>query len=126
VPSNLLVHHRREDEIPALPKLARGWRDRAGPVMLEAEAKRRITDVIPLDEQIASLHEVQDFIVKYGTDVAKWPVEARNRKAEIDQKLNYIHEVRARASAHSKAVPANPVSDKIWPTRLRQGWTENR
>jgi hypothetical protein len=114
LPMSVLV---REAYDP-VPVLAEDWRARAGSLVVEAEAKRRIDEALPLSEQIGALREMISFIVQYGVNVSEWPAAATARKAELDELWNYIDEIRERARAHMPAIPPNPVSDKVWPRRL--------
>jgi hypothetical protein len=114
VPMSALVR----DPIDKLFYLAEDWQQRAGPSMLDAEVKRRIEEIMPISEQISTLHETVNNIIKHGADHAKWPLEARGRKAEIDELWNYVAAVKERARAHAPNIPRDPGSDKIWPPRI--------
>jgi hypothetical protein len=103
-----------------VPKLAADWRTKAGKAITESEAKRRVDEVLPLTEQVSSLRETVELIVQHGADLATWPAEAKTRKAEIDNKWTYVDAVHERARAMS-VTPHNPVSDKVWPTRIKTG-----
>jgi hypothetical protein len=107
----------RDPEYRRPPRLARDWRDRAGSLPVEAEANRRVEDVLPAADQAATLHELVDLIIKHGTDVSKWPTDAKNRKAEIDEAWTYVRGVRSRARS-LKSAPPDLASDKAWPTRI--------
>jgi hypothetical protein len=100
------------------PMLAADWRQKAGAMPVEAEAKRRIAEAFPLDEQILSLLNIIDTIVTNGTDVSKWPYAAQQLKNELDQKRRYISEVKARAQQNVQVLPSDPGNDHIWPPRL--------
>jgi hypothetical protein len=114
LPMNALVR----DPIDKLFYLAEDWRQRAGPSMLDAEARRRIEEVLPIPEQISTLREMFDNIIKHGTDQAKWPSDARKRKTEIDELWNYVAAVKERARAHAPTILRDPSSDKVWPIRI--------
>ena len=101
-----------------IPKLAQDWRERAGAMPMQAEARRRIDAVLSSDDQMLLLHDMQNLLIQHGTDVAKWPTEARARKADIDQKWTYVRDIKERVRA-MKSAPANPASDKNWPTRIK-------
>lgn len=97
--------------------LADDWRERAGSLPVEAEAKRRIEETFGAQEQLNALREIVENIVKHGS-ISNWPEEARTRKAEFDEKWNYVDEVRERARAHAPSAPIDPGSDKLWPRRF--------
>jgi hypothetical protein len=120
VPQNVLAYETREDGTRSpMPILAKDWRERAGSLPLHAEARRRIDDVLSVDEQMLSLHELIDLAIQHGTDISKWPQEAKDRKAEIEHQWKYIRDITERVRA-TKSAPANPTSDKNWPTRIKQ------
>lgn len=123
VPQNVVTHEIDESGglLPPKLKLAVDWRERASKPIIAAEAKRRTDEAFTLSEQMNTLHELVSLVVQHGTDVAKWPAEAKTRKAEIDEMWNYINEISKRARTHSAAssAPVNPTNDKIWPTRLK-------
>ena len=98
-------------------KLAPNWRERFSGAVVAAEARRRIEEVLTPMEQIAVLRDLLELVIRHGPDLEKWPTEAKHRKAEIDDMLNYIRDVNDRAGS-IKTVPANPSSDKVWPTRV--------
>jgi len=97
-----------------LPMLADNWQ--SYPQSVTAEATRRVEEAFTTSEQIASLHQTIEDIQKYGTDLSKWPLEARQAKAKTDEKWKYVDEVNARAQAHAASRPFDPSSDKVWPT----------
>jgi hypothetical protein len=99
-------------------RLPDGWRENLSGAILQAEAKRRIDAVMPLSDQVASLHEALDTVMKHGVDVSKWPPEAQARKTELDATWNYVRSVRERAQQlRSSSLPSNPSGDKLWPSR---------
>ena len=122
VPGHLIAHERdeRNPMVPMVPRLADNWRSRVGPHFTAAEAERRVNDVLAPSEQVSALHEVVEMVVQHGTDVSKWPSVAKARKAELDEKWNYLGEVRERARAHAPSAPIDPSSDKVWPARLKR------
>lgn len=99
------------------PRLPDGWREKLADPILQAEAKRRIDEVLPPLDQVATLHEMIDLILRYGVDSSSWPAEAKDRKAEIDDAWRYLHQVKERVRS-LRALPANPASDRNWPTRI--------
>jgi hypothetical protein len=120
VPGNVLTYETTlagSFLLRGLPKLARDWRERSSELTIAGEAKRRIEEVLPASEQMATLYDIVDFFLKHGTDISSWPTDAKDRKAEIEQMWNYVREVKERARA-LKSTPANPTSDKVWPTRI--------
>jgi hypothetical protein len=99
------------------PRLPEDWRERLSESILEMEAKKRINDVLSPLEQMTTLHELINLIMRHGTDVSQWPDNAKTRKAEIDDAWNYVREIRTRAQA-MRSLPPNPTSDQHWPTRI--------
>ena len=114
----LPAHAIVQDERLGSLTLAENWRERAGGLPVRVEAKRRIEEAFTISDQLNALHEVIDLVVKHGTDATQWPTEARQRKAELDERWEYIGEVRERVRAHAPSVPLDPHSDKVWPRRL--------
>ena len=100
-----------------MPTLAADWRERAGAMPVEAEAKHRIAAAFPPDEQTSALIDVINAIISYGTDVSKWPSAAQQLKAELDEKRRYIAEVKMRVQSHIQTLRHDPSNDKIWPPR---------
>jgi hypothetical protein len=98
-----------------LPTLVNDWRQRAGTIPVEAEAKRRIGDAIASNDELL---KILNDIMTFGADVSKWPPDAVQRKIELDEKRNYIDAVRKQMLIHSAAMPYDPSSDKIWPQRI--------
>jgi hypothetical protein len=101
------------------PTLVDNWQSLPG-VMLMAttkEAARRVEETFPTSEQIASLHQTNEDLMRYGTDLSKWPLDARQRKADSDEKWKYVNEVNERVRAHTASPPHDLSSDKAWPTR---------
>lgn len=98
--------------------LIKDWRQRAGALPVKAEAKRRIVQAFTVSDQLNALHEIVDLITKHGSDVSAWPAGAQQRKAEFDERRNYIGEILERARGHAPSLPRDPRSDKIWPHRL--------
>jgi hypothetical protein len=101
-----------------LPYLAANWRERVGSAPVKAEAKRRIDDAFSVSDQLNALHDMIDAIVRYGTDPAKWPEDARHRKVLFDERWKYVADVKAKVREHAAVLPRDPGSDKIWPHRL--------
>jgi hypothetical protein len=108
----------KKDGGSGMPTLIDDWRDRAGAIPVEAEAKRRINEAFPLAEQIDALQDMLTFLMKHGANPATWPEDALARKAEIDVRWKYVGEVKERARAHGSVPVLDPGSDKIWPTRI--------
>jgi hypothetical protein len=112
-------------EIPAagigefrLPSLTSNWREAAGDMPVKAEVRRRIETEFPTSEQISSLFELIDALIRHGSDISKWPTDVRQRKAEFDKKWKYVTEVQEHGKTHAAVMPRDPSSDKIWPRRL--------
>jgi hypothetical protein len=83
---------------------------------LAAQAAVRIQESFSLSEQIESLYQSIVMMEAHGTDISKWPPEARNAKAEIDAKWQYVKDVMARAKASMNGTGgAETGSDKFWP-----------
>jgi hypothetical protein len=102
-----------------MPFLAKNWRERAGTMPVEAEARRRIDDAFPVSEQLSALHDMLDAIMRHGADVSKWPEDVRHRKALFDQRWKYVSDVVSKSLEHARtAAPRDPSSDKIWPQRM--------
>jgi hypothetical protein len=114
VPDTVLA---QGDAADPIPKLIKDWRTRAGSVIVESEAKRRIDEALSSIDRFTTLREVIEFVVQHGSDVSKWPSEAKARKAEIDELWRYLGEIRERARAHASVIPHDPGSDKVWPRR---------
>jgi hypothetical protein len=107
------------DRIEPFARLPDGWREKFSRPILEAEADRRIGDVLPVMEQLTSLRETIDLILQHGTDAAKWPPQAKTRKEDIDKAWNYVREVRERVRA-LKSLPGDHAHDKNWPARIKR------
>jgi hypothetical protein len=119
VPPNALVQETLPSGILDAPRLVPNWRELASTQIVAGEAKRRIEEVLPPAEQLATLRELIDFIIQHGIDVSQWPAEAKTRKAKIDDAWNYVRSVKEHASS-MKPAPANFASDKVWPTRIKK------
>ena len=98
--------------------LDESWRERAGSLPVDAEAKRRIDEAFTVSEQVEALRDLVQFLIEHGADVSNWPADAKERKALLDERWRYIDEVRERARAHGRAPPFDPSSDKAWPRRM--------
>lgn len=116
LPDNLIVPEFEQGLFRGM-RLVDDWRKRAGPEMVEAEAKRRTEEVASASEQAAALNEKLDLILRHGINVSTWPEEAKDRKAEIDGVLSYVAAVRDRARTYASSVPIDLGADKIWPPR---------
>lgn len=99
------------------PRLPEDWRERLSQPIMQAEAERRINEVLPPSEQLASLSELVMLLMQHGYDPSAWPEDAKARKAEIEHAWNYVRDVKARARSHRTA-PFDPTGDKNWPTRI--------
>jgi hypothetical protein len=97
--------------------LAPGWREANAARILNAEAERRIAEVFPEREQLASLADVLSRILKHGADSAGWPKEATARSAEFERAWAYAKSVRRTAEAKRGALPPDPTADEHWPKR---------
>jgi hypothetical protein len=97
--------------------LIKDWRARAGTLPVKTEAKRRIGEVLTISDQLNALAELVDLITKHGADVSSWPEDAKQHKAQFDERRNYVGEVLERARA-TPVMPRDPGSDKVWPRRL--------
>jgi hypothetical protein len=86
-------------------------------VQVTSMATLRINEAFAVSEQIVSLHQTIEYIQQYGADLSKWPLDARQRKAEFDEKWKYVNEVTERARAHAASRPFDLSSDKVWPAR---------
>lgn len=117
LPSNAVVRQGRGRRGGGMFVLADDWRDRAGSLPVEMEAKRRSDEVFPLAEQISSLRETVQNIFTHGSDPTQWPDDLKTRKAELDEKWRYLGEVKDRARASASAPLIDLRSDKIWPRR---------
>lgn len=105
------------------PKLAANWRERAGPngaaKMMQAEARRRADEVLPLDRQIEALHEMVSLLAKNGAaKMELWPTAERDRFLVLDQRFKYVQKLHERADTFAE-VPVNPSADSHWPTRIK-------
>jgi len=115
LPSGVLK--RGNPDLGGLPTLLADWRQRAGAAPFEAEAKRRAAEVFAPGEELDVLYELVDILSKYGADASKWPADARQRKAEIDEKFGYLRLLRERVRGFASSQAADPTSDKNWPPR---------
>lgn len=104
-------------EYDPLPRLPDGWRTDFATPILEGEAARRIGAVMSPSDQMFTIYELLDLLLQHGVNVSKWPASAQTRKAEITDAWNYAREIKSRA-ASLKMLPANPASDKNWPTKI--------
>ena len=117
----LEAYIRNSDTDPPIPHLIEGWRNvdsglGINPVV-HAEAQRRIKAVFPIEQQIATVHELVEMLLKYGPDQSHWPGDAGARVGQIARLWNYVRDVNDRAASH-KSVPSDPTSDANWPTRI--------
>jgi len=101
-----------------VPRLFAKWRELAGSMPVEAEAKSRIEEAFPSFEQLDALRDLMESAMKYGWDAAKWPADAQQRKRSYDEKWKYVADVKDKAREHSAALPRDLGSDKVWPHRL--------
>jgi hypothetical protein len=99
--------------------LSPDWRERAGSMPVEGEAKRRIDDVFTIYDRLNALQDMIDAITTHGADASRWPPEARKCKTAFDEQRKYITEVRDRLRQHIAAPPRDPSGEKLWPQRLR-------
>lgn len=118
LPNNTVIRDDRRKGGSGMYVLADNWRELAGSMPVEAEAKRRVDDVLPLTDQVDRLRETIDLIISHGVDQSKWPPEANQRKADFDARLRYVNEVRERARSQSTTAASHEISsDKFWPRR---------
>src|SRR6516164_8931816 len=75
----------------------------------------KIESVFSLQAQVTSLHQTVEDTLKYGTDLSKWPLEARQRKADSDIMWKYVDDVNASVRANLASRPYDIASDKAWP-----------
>jgi hypothetical protein len=73
VPDGVLTSETNEQGI-SIPRLVDNWRDRTD--------KER---PFPLSERVAVLHEMLINVIKNGTDVSKWPAEAKNNYSKNEK-----------------------------------------
>jgi hypothetical protein len=99
------------------PVLVDNWQSISGLTPLMAEASRRANEAFSLPERLASLHHTIEGVMKYGTDLSKWPLDMRQRKADFDEKWKYVEQINERVRAHAASHPHDLSSDKAWPTR---------
>lgn len=122
LPENTVIRDDRRKGGSGMYVLADNWQELAGSMPADAEAKRRIDDVLPLTDQVDRLREMIDLIISHGVDQSKWPPEASQRKAEFDERLRYVNEVKVRARKHAAGTAVNEIgSDKVWPRRPGTG-----
>jgi hypothetical protein len=117
VPSGVIVTEPLPGGGMSLPRLASNWRERVGSVPVAAEAQRRISDAFSVSDQLSSLHDMIDSVMKYGADETRWPQDARQRKAAFDEKWRYVVDVKNKLRELSASPPSDPSGDKIWPRR---------
>lgn len=108
-------------DIPPRHYLAEGWRTvdtglGVNPTM-RAEAQRRINAVFPLEQRIASVHELLEMFFHWGSDQNQWPQEVKTRRAELERLWHYVGSVNEAAASHH-TIPNDPTSDALWPTRI--------
>jgi hypothetical protein len=99
--------------------LAPDWRERAGSMPVEGEAKRRIEEVFSISDRLNVLQDMIEAITTHGADSSRWPPEARKNKTSFDEQQRYITEVRSKAREHLAALPRDPSGEKLWPQRPR-------
>jgi len=101
-------------------RLVDNWQNYITAPAVTMEATQRIESAFSTMELIDSLHQSIVMMETYGTDISKWPAQARQIKAEIDAKWKYIDEVKIQAEAHIAHVPHDLSSDKMWPARPKK------
>jgi hypothetical protein len=98
--------------------LKQNWQDYpSGASVAAGTAARRIEQAFPASEQISALQQTNSWMQQYGVDPAKWPQDARNKKAEFDEKWKYVEELNAKAQSYAAHLPHDVSSDKNWPPR---------
>lgn len=100
--------------------LASDWRQMSDTrQVVSGEATKRIEEVFPSYSQLNTVMEVEQYILKYGTDAAKWPANVKQRKAEIDRCWDYVNAVRSASATMAKAsLPVDPTADARWPNKI--------
>jgi len=71
-----------------------------------------------LSAQVESLRETVEAMMKYGTDVTKWPPDVRTKKNTVDEKWKYVDAVKE--TMRTKAGSHELASSKSWPTPPKQ------
>jgi hypothetical protein len=102
------------------PMLVDNWQSISGMTPLMAEASRRVNEAFSLSERLASVHHTMEGVMKYGTDLSKWPLDMRQRKADFDEKWKYVEQINERVRAHAASNPQDLSSDKAWPARPKK------
>ena len=97
-----------------MPALVDNWQSLIVPGSM---ATMKVNETFALSAQIESLYQTTEDTLKYGADLSKWPLEARQRKQAADEKWKYVSEVNARAREHAAAPSHALGSDKAWPTK---------
>jgi len=96
-----------------MPVLVDNWQTM---IITTQMASTLVNSAFALSAQIESLHQTTEDMLKYGADVSKWPLDARQRKQQNDEKWKYVDQVYARAKELAVAPTSAIGSDKAWPT----------
>jgi hypothetical protein len=73
LPQDAIKYEEREDG-KRFPTLVTNWRERVEKAGLYSLAAK-----------VAALHDLFEYLVKHGTDTAKWPARAKDRLAQIEK-----------------------------------------
>lgn len=107
------------ERLPIGGRLVKTWRETEKSTIVFTEAKRRIEEIFPEYSQRNANHELESYVLSYGSEPTKWPANVRARKDEIDRCWNYVDAVRAKSNnLVGAALAADPTADGNWPTRI--------
>jgi len=95
-----------------MPVLVDNWQSM---VPVATMGALRTENTFPLSAQIESLHQTIEGILKYGTDLSRWPREVRQNKANFDELWKYFDEINERVKAYVASPTHDLSSDKAWP-----------
>src|SRR5262245_14080761 len=101
------------------PVLVSDFRLTKMPQMVNDQANRRIDVAFPDYMQRNANADINNSTVLYGTNVASWPQDAKDRKAEGDRGWTYVSQVRSTSDALSTNTGLiDPTDDVHWPTEI--------
>jgi len=102
------------DATGQVPTLVDNWQSMIVPGSMAAT---RIAETFAVQAQIESLHHTIETMLQYGSDMSRWPLDAKQQKANADEKWKYVDAVNMRAKEHIANPPHDMASDKVWPAK---------
>jgi hypothetical protein len=97
--------------------LATDWRSHADTIC-NMEAQRRILESFSEFMQRNATNALNDALIKYGSNTATWPQDAKDNKSASDAGWAYVNAVRDASDAMQAALPTDPTADGNWPARI--------